>query len=87
MYVILVYDVAVERVNRVRGFLRQYLDWIQNSVFEGNLTKAALKEITQELKEITVPEEDSIIIYILNDEKYMRKKYIGEPKAEPTTIL
>lgn len=87
MYVILVYDVGVERVNKVRSFLRQYLDWIQNSVFEGNLSKSALKEITQGLREITIPEEDSIIIYLLKDEKYLRKKYIGEPKAEPTTII
>lgn len=87
MYVIVVYDISVERVNQVRGFLKQYLDWIQNSVFEGALTESALKEIELGLGEIVVPEEDSVIIYILNDEKYLKKKYIGEPKVEPTNIL
>lgn len=87
MYVIVVYDISVDRIDRVRGFLKQYLDWIQNSVFEGSLTKSALKEIEHELKRMIVPEEDSIIIYISNDEKYLQKKYIGEPKSEPTTII
>jgi CRISPR-associated protein Cas2 len=87
MYVIIVYDISVERVNKVRAFLRQYLDWIQNSVFEGTLTNSALKEIELGLKEIIVPEEDSVIIYILNDSKYLKKKFIGEPKVEPSNIL
>ena len=37
MYVIIVYDINVDRVNKVKSFLRQYLFWIQNSVFEGEL--------------------------------------------------
>ena len=87
MYVVIVYDISVERVDKVRIFLRQYLDWIQNSVFEGELTKSALKEIELGLKEIVVPEEDSVIIYILNDAKYLKKKFIGEPKVELSNIL
>jgi CRISPR-associated protein Cas2 len=87
VYVIIVYDIGVERVNKVRAFLRQYLDWIQNSVFEGALTKSALKEIEQGLREIIVPEEDSVIIYMLKDARYLNKKFIGEPKVEPSNIL
>ena len=45
MYVIIVYDVNVERVSKVCNFLRQYLNWIQNSVFEGEITKAELLKI------------------------------------------
>lgn len=71
MYVIVVYDIAVERVNKVRTFLRQYLDWIQNSVFEGELTKATLKEVERGLKDIIDPALDSIIIFILKDEKFL----------------
>ena len=40
MYIIIVYDVGEKRVAKVCQFLRQYLNWIQNSVFEGELTKA-----------------------------------------------
>ena len=87
MYVVIVYDVNVERVNKVRIFLKQYLDWIQNSVFEGELTKAKLKEIELGLKQIIDEKEDSIIIYIVREEKLLKKKYIGEPKVEVTRIL
>jgi len=87
MYVVIVYDVSVERVNKVRIFLKQYLDWIQNSVFEGELTKAKLKEIELGLKQIIDEEEDSVIIYITREEKLLKKKYIGEPKVEVTRIL
>lgn len=87
MYVIIVYDVAVERVNKVRIFLRQYLDWVQNSVFEGELTRATLREVERCLKGIIDPSLDSIIIFILKDEKFLKKKYIGEPKVELTNIL
>ena len=87
MYVVIVYDIGVERVDRVRGYLKQYLDWIQNSVFEGELTKSKLKEVEMGLKKLVKPEVDSIIIYISKDEKYLEKRFIGEPKVEPTNIL
>jgi CRISPR-associated protein Cas2 len=45
MYVIIVYDVQVERIDDLRKYLRRYLDWVQNSVFEGELTLAQLEEI------------------------------------------
>ncbi|MDK2781745.1 MAG: CRISPR-associated protein Cas2 [Archaeoglobi archaeon] len=38
LYVIIAYDVNVQRVNRVKKFLRMYLNWVQNSVFEGTRT-------------------------------------------------
>ena len=39
MYVILVYDVGEERVGKVCKYLRRYLPRIQNSVFEGELSR------------------------------------------------
>ncbi len=84
---IVVYDVNVERVNKVRAFLRQYLDWIQNSVFEGELTKATMREVEAGLEKLIVPEEDSIIIYRLRNVECMKKKFIGEPKSMPTNVI
>ena len=37
MYVLLVYDVEEKRVVKALKLCRQYLNWIQNSVFEGEL--------------------------------------------------
>ena len=51
MYVIIVYDVEVERVDKVRKFLRMYLHWRQNSVFEGEISDAQLVKIRTGLTE------------------------------------
>ncbi|MFB6271715.1 MAG: CRISPR-associated endonuclease Cas2, partial [Salinibacter sp.] len=45
MYLILVYDVEQERVAKVCQYLRQHLHWVQNSVFEGELTKAQIERV------------------------------------------
>jgi len=87
VYVVVVYDISVERVNKVRIFLKQYLDWMQNSVLEGELTLGKLKEVELGLKNIMNESEDSVIIYTVRDQKLLRRQFIGEPKAEPTSIL
>ena len=71
MYVIVVYDVNVSRVNNVRKFLRQYLHWTQNSVFEGSLTRSQLKELISTLKKMSKQSEDSIRIYVLRDKFFI----------------
>ncbi|MFA4701230.1 CRISPR-associated endonuclease Cas2 [Pyrococcus kukulkanii] len=72
MYVVIVYDVAVERVNKVKKFLRRHLHWVQNSVFEGEVTLAEYERIKTGLLDITNKDEDSIIIYKLRS-KPMRE--------------
>ena len=49
MYIIIVYDVNVDRVNKVNKFLKAYLHWQQNSVFEGKVTKSQYNEIIDKL--------------------------------------
>lgn len=46
MYVILVYDCGEKRVAKMLKLCRKYLNWIQNSVFEGEITEVKLKELT-----------------------------------------
>jgi len=65
MYIIIVYDVNVSRVNKVKKFLRQHLVWIQNSVFEGEVTLAEYERIKNGIKELIDESEDSIVIYKL----------------------
>ena len=87
MYVIIVYDIKVERVNKVKSFLRQYLFWIQNSVFEGEITKSHYKKIEEGLKIIIDPQEDSIIIFSVKMEEMLNKKIIGIEKSSIDQIL
>ncbi len=65
MYVIVVYDIAVGRVNKVKKFLRQHLHWVQNSVFEGEITRAEFERIKAGLKDLIEEDEDSVVIYRL----------------------
>lgn len=57
MFVILVYDVAQKRVAKVLKKCRQYLHWVQNSVFEGEISEANLKKLKMELDRIINKEE------------------------------
>jgi CRISPR-associated protein Cas2 len=87
MYVIIVYDIKVERVNKVKGFLRTHLHWIQNSVFEGEATESELESIKMGLKKIINKKEDSVIIYAFRSEKAFKRKVMGIEKAPINGIL
>jgi CRISPR-associated protein Cas2 len=87
MYVIIVYDINVDRVNKVKSFLRTHLHWIQNSVFEGEVTKSEFEEIKDGLKGIINKDEDSVIIYTMRSEKALKRKVLGVEKAPIGGIL
>ena len=87
MYIILVYDIESARVAKVCKYLRQHLNWVQNSVFEGQLTKAQLTRVKSGLAAITDPEKDSIIIYQLRDAKWVNKEVMGVDKNPATNLL
>jgi CRISPR-associated protein Cas2 len=87
MYLIIVYDIKVERVNKVKSFLRQYLYWVQNSVFEGEATKSEYKIIESGLKDLIDFDEDSIIIYRFITEDAMHRDVLGIEKSPIEGIL
>jgi CRISPR-associated protein Cas2 len=63
-----------------------YLDWVQNSVFEGEITKAQLMKIKTDLKEL-IKSEDNIRIYCMRMKKYMDFYELGEPKVNLDNII
>ena len=87
MYVLIVYDIGVERINRVRQFLRQYLTWIQNSAFEGELSEGQLERVKVGVKRLIKKDEDSVIIFTAPSKKWLQKEIIGIEKAEVSVIL
>ncbi len=87
MYVILVYDIGERRVAKMLKLCRQYLNWIQNSVFEGEITEVKLKELLAVAKKIMKEEEDSIIIFKSRDEKWLEKEVLGNEKNSLDIIL
>ncbi len=86
MYLVIVYDVKVDRVNNVHKFLKSYLHWQQNSVFEGKITKSQYNDIVNRLNELIDEEEDSVIIYKF-PYKYLDKKILGIEKNPISFIL
>lgn len=87
MYVILVYDVGEKRVGKMLKLCRQYLNWIQNSVFEGEITPVKLKELLKKAKRIMDLEADSIIVFKSRDIKWLDKEIIGLEKNPLETML
>jgi len=56
------------------------LNWIQNSVFEGEISEYQLKELIVSEKKIMDVTEDSVIIFKSRDEKWLDKQIIGKEK-------
>ena len=80
MYVVLVYDVSQEengarRWSRIFKICKKYLTHIQNSVFEGELSKAQLAQLQKELNEYIDKELDSVIIFKFRQEKWLDKEF------------
>ena len=87
MYVVLVYDVGEKRVAKTLKLCRQYLNWIQNSVFEGELSEVKLRELTIRLKGIIDVDEDSIILFSNKMSHCMDKTIIGKEKMSTDNFL
>ncbi|MBN9351912.1 MAG: CRISPR-associated endonuclease Cas2 [Chitinophagaceae bacterium] len=87
MYVILVYDIGERRVAKMLKLCRQYLNWIQNSVFEGEITEVKLKELQMRAKEMMKLEEDSLIVFKSRNEKWLEKEIVGKEKNELDTFI
>lgn len=87
MYVILVYDMGQKRVGKMLKLCRRYLNWIQNSVFEGELTEVQLKELLYEARRLMNQEEDSLILFKNRDRKWLDKQIVGVERQTTDDFL
>jgi CRISPR-associated protein Cas2 len=87
MYVILVYDIGEKRVGKMLKLCRKYLNWIQNSVFEGDLTEVKLHELQIKANDIMDNEVDSLIIFKSRNERWLDKEVIGKERSAIDTFL
>lgn len=81
MYVILVYDFGEKRVGKMLKLCRKYLNWIQNSVFEGDISEARLKELLMQSDKFMDKNEDSIIIFSGPSQSSMEKRIVGKERS------
>jgi CRISPR-associated protein Cas2 len=87
MYVIIVYDMGVERVTKLCQYLRRSMDWVQNSVFEGELTDAEYKRIQHDVKDIMEADVDSVRFYRFRTKDQVKIETLGVEKADIGCIV
>ena len=87
MYVILVYDFGEKRVNKMLKLCRKYLNWVQNSVFEGEISELQLKQLEASAKDFMDPDEDSIIVFSSRSQTFMDKRIIGVERNPTDNFL
>lgn len=85
MYVIITYDVEEKRVAKVLKTCRKYLNWVQNSVFEGEITEAKLERLKLELSRI-IDGSDSIRFYLMKDKSVFQLERMGNDKSQSFMI-
>lgn len=86
MYVILMYDINEKRVTKMLKLCRRYLHWIQNSVFEGELTEVQLKRLKSEANAL-MNDNDSLIIFKSKDERWLEKEIVGQERNRIDSFL
>jgi len=85
MYLIIVYDVSQRRVNQFCKFLKRYLNWVQNSVFEGEVNVAQYELIKHKLTQM-VGKDDCVIIYDMG-KCWKKRMVIGNEKNQISNVV
>jgi len=87
MYIIAVYDIGGKRVVKMLKLMRRYLNWIQNSVFEGEITEVKLKQLILEAEAIMEKDYDSLIFFKTRQEKWLDKQVVGKERSSLSAFL
>ena len=66
---------------------RKYLNWIQNSVFEGEITDVKLNELKWKAIQLLDEETDSIIIFKSRQEKWLDKEIVGRERQSTSNFI
>ena len=91
MYVILVYDIICDEkgkkiLPKVFKICKKYLVHIQNSVFEGNISKVNALALKKELDVYIRKDKDSVIMFHTREERWMSKDFLGIVERPPKSL-
>ena len=86
MFVILYYDVNTKRCAKMIKICRKYLTWVQNSVFEGEITRASLEKLKVELDNV-IKDDDSVVIYEFRTMNYSKREVLGTDKKDDDNFI
>ena len=92
MYVILVYDISIEKngakvLRNVFKICKKYLNHVQCSVFEGELSKVQIQKLKSELNTWIRSDYDSVIIFQSRNERWLDKEVIGRQDVVADNFL
>ena len=93
MYLVLIYDIQLNDkegtkvLRRVFKTCKKYLVHIQNSVFEGELSKSQLLMLKGELAQYLRKDRDSCIIFKARNDIWMEKEYLTNDENKNTQFL
>ena len=92
MYVILVYDITMDKqgkknLPKIYKTCKEYLFHIQNSVFEGEISEVQIKTLKMRLKAYIREDMDSVIIFKSRDEKWLKKEFWGKEDDITSMII
>lgn len=81
------YDISGKQVVKMLKLCRRYLNWIQNSVFEGEITERQLSDLMAEVEKIIDKDNDSVIIFKIRQEKWLYREVLGKEVETLDNIL
>lgn len=81
MFVVIVYDVQADRTQEICNYLRRWLDWRQNSVFDGRLTQSEYERVLSWLRSF-VRGGEQVLVYTTTREDSLDIEEIGEARDE-----
>ena len=83
----MVYDVEEKRVGKTLRTGRKYLNWVQNSVLEGELSPAGLEELKAAVRRVMNAEYDSVILYTWRSERYSARQILGQERGSTDQFI
>ena len=88
MFVLMAYDVSSKRAGRILKTARRYLNWVQNSVLEGEITAGDMKALKRERGESIDPEHDSVLFYTWREPWQLSRYAMGpDQPAERSNFI
>ncbi len=87
MHVIIAYDIEVRRLPKVYHIMKRYLNWIQNSAFEGDLSEGQLEELKIKVSKVIDQSKDCIVVFTMENPKWIEKTVWGREKNATDSII
>lgn len=85
-WIIVVYDVSENKVNKMRKICEPYIKRVQKSVFEGQISVSGLRILVDSIKNFIDYDKDSVRIYEFREDRHGKLIELGN-QITNTNIL